>query len=322
MLVDTRWAGDNDPAFAQSRWDAMDRVLGMTTFVKVVENGGFAAAGRALNMSASAVTLHVQAIEDRLGVRLLNRTTRHVSMTEAGHAYYDNCTRILADIDDAEQAAQELQSKPRGTLRLNAAPTMPPLIVPVVADFTAQYPEVSLDMTVTARMVELVEEGFDLSLRALPVADSSLIIRRLAGFRFTVVGAPGYLAQRGTPAQLADLAAHNCFIFSDSPFGNEWRFLAEDGGEQDVPVSGNFKTNSGEALRSAALAGQGLMYAPRFLVANDLAAGRLVPVLTGFQTAELTINAIYPHRRHLSAKVRIFIDLLTRHFRETAAWSD
>src|SRR5215831_17569249 len=154
----------------------MDRVLAMTTFVKVVDNGGFAPAARALNMSPSAVTLHVQAIEDRLGVRLLNRTTRHVSMTEAGQAYYDSCVRILADIESTEQAAQELQSKPRGTLRLNAAPTIPPLIATVVADFTAQYPDVSIDMTVTARMVELVEEGFDLALRMIPVADSSLII--------------------------------------------------------------------------------------------------------------------------------------------------
>jgi DNA-binding transcriptional LysR family regulator len=300
----------------------MDRVLGMTTYVKVVESGGFAAAGRALNMSASAVTLHVQAIEERLGVRLLNRTTRHVSMTEAGHAYYDSCTRILADIDNAEQAAQELQSKPRGTLRLNAAPTIPPLIAPVVADFTAQYSEVSVDMTVTSRMVELVEEGFDLSLRMIPVPDSSLIIRRLANFRFTVCGTPGYLAQRGTPAKPADLAAHNCLIFTDSPFGKEWRFLTEDGSEQGVPLSGNFQANSAEALRLAALAGQGLMHAPRFLVADDLAAGRLVPVLTAFRTAELAINAVYPHRRHVSAKTRIFLDLLTRHFRETAAWSD
>ena len=300
----------------------MDRVLGMTIFVKVVENSSFSAAARALNMSASTVTLHVQEIEERLGVRLLNRTTRHVSMTEAGHAYYDSCTRILADIDSAEQAAQELQSKPRGTLRLNAAPMIPALIAPVVADFTAQHPEVSLEMTVSARMVELVEEGFDLALRIIPIPDSSLIIRRLAGFRFTVCGAPGYLAQRGTPVELADLAAHNCLIFSDSPFGKEWRFFAEDGTEQGVPLSGNFRANSAEALRLAAVAGQGLMHAPRFLVADDLAAGRLVPVLTGFRTAELSINAIYPHRRHLSAKVRIFIDLLAEHFRKTAAWND
>src|SRR5262249_22989238 len=156
------------------------------------------------------------------GVRLLNRTTRHVSMTEAGQAYYDSCTRILTDIDDAEQAAQELQSKPRGTLRLNAAPTIPPLIATGVAHFSAQLPDVSIDMTVTARMVELVEEGFDLALRMIPVPDSSLIIRRLAGFRFTVCGAPSYLAQRGTPARPADLVAHNCLIFTDSPFGKEW----------------------------------------------------------------------------------------------------
>jgi len=300
----------------------MDRVLGMTTFVKVVDSGGFAAAARALNMSPSAVTLHVQAIEDRLGVRLLNRTTRHVSMTEAGHAYYDDCTRILAEIDNAEQAVQELQSKPRGRLRVNASPTMPLQISEAIAEFTTQYPEVSLDMTVTGRMVDLVEEGFDLALRITPVPDSSLIIRRLAPFRFAVCGAPDYLARRGTPTRLADLADHNCMIYSDSPFGREWHFLDQDGGEQSVPLSGNFQANSGYAIRLAALLGQGLMYAPKFLVADDLAAGRLVQVLSEFRTAELTVDAIYPHRRHLSAKVRIFLDLLTRHFRDKVAWSD
>src|SRR5215831_8296646 len=243
----------------------MDRVLGMTTFVKVVDSGGFAAAARALNMSPSAVTLHVQATEERLGVRLLNRTTRHVSMTEAGQSYYDSCLRILAEIEDAEQAAQELQSKPRGTLRINASPAMPPQIGEAIAEFTMQYPEVSLDMTVTGRMVDLVEEGFDLALRVTPVPDSSLIIRRLAPFRFAVCGAPDYLAKRGTPSRLADLADHNCMIYSDSPFGREWHFLDQDGGEQSVPLSGNFQANSGYALRLATLLGQGLMYAPKFL---------------------------------------------------------
>jgi len=199
---------------------------------------------------------------------------------------------------------------------------MPLQIAEAIAEFTTQYPEVSLDMTVTGRMVDLVEEGFDLALRVTPVPDSSLIIRRLAPFRFAVCGAPDYLARRGTPTHLADLADHNCMIYSDSPCGREWHFLNEDGSEQAVPLSGDFQANSGYALRVAALLGQGLVYAPRFLVADDLAAGRLVRVLTEFRTAELTIDAIYPHRRHLSAKVRIFLDLLTKHFRDKAAWSD
>ena len=299
----------------------MDRVLGMTTFVKVVDNGGFAPAARALNMSPSAVTLHVQAIEDRLGVRLLNRTTRHVSMTEAGQAYYDSCVRILADIESAEEAAQELQANPRGTLRLNTAPVIS-LIAPVIAQFTAQYPEVSIDLSVTGRMVDLVEEGFDLALRVTPVPDSSLIIRRLAPFRFVVCGAPDYLARRGTPTQLADLTGHNCMFYADSPFGREWHFLAKDGSEQAVPLSGNFVANSGDMLRLAAIAGRGLLYAPKFLVADDIDAGRLVPLLPDVRTVEFSVDAIYPHRRHLSAKVRVFLDFLARHFRDNAAWID
>jgi DNA-binding transcriptional LysR family regulator len=292
----------------------MDRMLGMTTFVKVVDNGGFAAAARALNMSPSAATTHIQAIEDRLGVRLLNRTTRHISVTEAGQAYYESCVQILAEIDAAEQAAQELQSKPRGTLRLNVAVAIPPLIAPVIAEFTTIYPDVSIVMIMTGRMVDLVAEGFDLALRVTPVPDSSLIIRRLASFDFVTCGAPEYFGRRGTPEQPSDLTNHNCMIYSDSPWGKEWEFFAPDGNDRSVPLSGNLQANTGDALRLAALCGQGLMYAPRFLVDDDLKSGRLIPILTKFRTAELTIDAIYPHRRYLSAKVRNFVDLLTKHF--------
>jgi len=243
-------------------------------------------------------------------------------VTEAGQAYYESCVQILADIESAEEAAQELQSKPRGTLRLNAAVSVPPLIAPVIAEFTNLYPDLSIVMTMTGRMVDLVEEGFDLALRVTPVPDSALIMRRLASFRFVVCGASEYLARRGTPEQPSDLAHHNCMIYSDSPWGKEWHFVTPDGREQAVWLSGNLQANSGDALRLAALFGQGLMYAPRYLVAGDLKSGRLIPVLTDFQTAKLTIDAIYPHRRHVSAKVRFFLDLLTKYFRDNAAWSD
>jgi DNA-binding transcriptional LysR family regulator len=300
----------------------MDRMLDMTTFVKVVDSGGFSAAARALNMSASAVTTHIQAIEDRLGVRLLNRTTRHISTTEAGQVFYESCVHILAEVDNAERAAQELQSKPRGTLRLNVDVAIPRLIAPVVAQFTMLHPDVSIVITMTGRVADLVEEGFDLAIRVIPVPDSSLIIRRLAHFSFVACGAPEYFARRGIPEQPTDLANHNCMIYSDSPWRKEWEFIAPDGGDLLVPISGNLQANSSDALRFGALHGQGLMYAPRFLVADDLKSGRLVPILTKFRTGELTIDAIYPHRRHLPAKVSSFMDLLFKHFREDAAWTD
>src|SRR5262249_35541087 len=162
----------------------MDRMLEMTTFVKVVDSGGFASAARALRMSPSMVTTHIQALEQRLGVRLLNRTTRHVSTTETGRSFYESCVRILAEIDQAERSAQELQSTPRGTLRLNVDVAIPRLIAPVVAEFTTLFPDVSIVISMTGRMADLVEEGLDLAIRVIPVPDSNMMVRRLARFKF------------------------------------------------------------------------------------------------------------------------------------------
>lgn len=299
----------------------MDRMTSMATFVKVVESGGFSAAARALSMSPSMVTAHVQSLEERLGVRLLNRSTRRVSLTEVGHAYYERCLQILADVEDADQIAQALQSTPRGTLRLNTSIAIPPLLAPVIAEFVALYPEVSVNLTMTDRMIDLVEEGFDLAVRNMSVPDSSLIVRRIATYRFVVCGAPSYLAARGMPRQPADLVQHNCLIYSHSAWGNEWRFVGPDG-EQSVTVAGNLQANSDNALRLAAVHGQGLALAPSFLVIDEIKAGRLVPVLTEFLQTEHAINAIYLHRHHLSVKVRSFIDLLAKHFHDDPGWAD
>ena len=299
----------------------MDRMTSMATFVKVVESGGFSAAARTLSMSPSMVTAHVQSLEERLGVRLLNRSTRRVSLTEVGHAYYERCLQILAEEDDADQIAQALQSTPRGTLRLNTSIAIPPLLAPVVAEFVALYPEVSVNLTMSDRMIDLVEEGFDLAVRNMSVPDSSLVVRRVATYRFVVCGAPGYLAARGIPGQPADLSQHNCLVYSHSAWGNEWRFAGPDG-EQSVAVEGNLQANSDNALRLAAVHGQGLALAPSFLLIEEIKSGRLVPVLTEFLQTEHAINAIYPHRHHLSAKVRSFIDLLVKHFHEDPGWAD
>jgi DNA-binding transcriptional LysR family regulator len=299
----------------------MDRMTSMSTFVKVVESGGFSAAARKLGISPSMVTTHVQALEERLGVRLLNRSTRRVSLTEAGHAYYERCLQILSEVDDADHVVQALQSTPRGTLRLNTSVAIPPFLAPVINEFVALYPEVSISMTMTDRMIDLVEEGFDLAVRNMSVPDSSLIARRIATYRLVVCGAPGYLAARGMPQRPEDLVHHNCLVYSQSGWGNEWRFAGSDG-EQSVTVSGNLLANSGNALRLAAVHGQGLALAPSFLLIDDIKSGRLVPVLREFLRTEHAINAIYPHRRYLSAKVRSFIDLLAKRFEEDPAWAD
>jgi DNA-binding transcriptional LysR family regulator len=309
------------PAAAGQFGDVMDRMTSMATFVKVVESGGFSAAARALSISPSMVTAHVQALEERLGVRLLNRSTRKVGLTEVGQAYYQRCLQILVEVDDADNVAQALQSTPRGTLRLNTAIAIPPLLAPVIAEYATLHPDVTVDLTMTDRMIDLVEDGFDLAVRNMPVPDSALIARRVATYRFVVCGAPSYLARRGTPRQPGDLARHNCLIFSRSAWGDEWRFAGPDG-EQSIPVSGNMHANSDNALRLAAVHGQGLAMAPGFLFADEIRSGRLLPVLTEFLQTDHAINAIYPHRQHVPVKVRSFIDLLARRFHEDPAWAD
>jgi DNA-binding transcriptional LysR family regulator len=298
----------------------MDRLASISAFVKVAENSGFSAAARQLNISTSMVTTHVSALEDRLGVRLLNRTTRKVSLTEVGQAYYDRCVHILAEIDAADQIAEAQQSKPRGVLRLNVASAIPSILGHSVAEYVALYPDVAVRITATSRMVDLVEDGYDMAIRIVPVPDSALIVRHLASYRFVVCGAPSYFARHGEPRDPSELIHHNCMMFSQPPWSNEWHFGGS-GGDRSIALSGNLQTNSGETLRIAAVHGQGLIYAPTFMVVDELKSGRLVPVLTKFLSAELSVDAIYPHRRYLSPKVRSFIDLVAKNFHD-AKWTD
>ena len=302
----------------------MDRISCMISFVKVVENGGFSAAGRKLNIATSVVTTHVKLLEDRLGVRLLHRTTRSVSVTEVGQEYYERCVQILSEIEDAEEAAKVLQSKPRGVLRLNLGPTIPDLIAPSIAEFTALYPEVSVRATETGRMVDLIEEGFDLSIRPVSVghlsviSDSSLIVRRLAEVQLVVCGSPEYLAKRGRPEHPSDLVRHSCLHLYDVPWGNQWHFTGPEG-PIPVEISGSLEANNSNILRPAAVLGQGLIYVTTYLVADELRSGALVPLLTEFLPDKVSIAALYPEREHLPAKVRSFIDLAAKNFHE-AKW--
>jgi DNA-binding transcriptional LysR family regulator len=302
----------------KARVEAMDRVSSMLSFVKVVENGGFSAAGRQVNLATSVVTQHVKSLEDRLGVRLLNRSTRNVSLTEAGQTYYERCVQILAEIEEAEEAAQVLQARPRGTLRLNILPALAAVIAPSIGEFTSLYPDVSVRLTETTRMVNLVEEGFDLSIRFMTAADSSLILRRLASFRSVVCGSPDYLARQGRPEHPSDLARHNCLIYYDAVYskhGREWPFIGPKG-ELTVRVSGNLESNSYGGLLAAARLGEGLIFGALPTVADDVKSGALVPLLTEFLPTEYSIDALYPHREHLPLKVRVFIDLVAKNVRE------
>jgi DNA-binding transcriptional LysR family regulator len=294
----------------------MDRLTSLTAFVRVVDSGGFSAAGRRLNMSTTMVSNHVQALEDRLGARLLHRTTRKVSLTEVGKAYYDRCIQILADLEQADDIAGALQSTPRGTLRVHTATHVVPFIAPVVAGFLASYPEVKVDLTMGERAIDLIDEGYDVAIRLTPPPDSSLIVRSLATWRHVLCCSPGYIDKHGRPQQLSELANHNCVRHVLYPYGDEWRFADRKDKPASVRVSGNLISNSGDMLRTAALQGGGIFLAPGFLVADDLESGRLVRLLPEYRPVEFAMNAVYPHRHHLSAKVRTFIDLLVHHSAE------
>src|SRR5262245_40858824 len=230
----------------------MDRFTSLTAFVRVVENGGFSAAARRLNMSTTMVSNHVQALEDRLGVRLLNRTTRKVCLTEIGKAYYDRSTQILADLEQADDIASELQSVPRGTLRIHSATHMVPFVAPVVAKLLSTYPEIKVDLRMGEAEVDLIEEGYDVALRMISPPDSSLIVRSLATWRHVLCCSHAYLETHGRVQQLEELAGHNCIRHLNYPF-DEWRFIDRKGAPASVRVSGSFITNSGEALRAAGL---------------------------------------------------------------------
>jgi DNA-binding transcriptional LysR family regulator len=294
----------------------MDRFTSLTAFVRVVENGGFSAAARRLEMSTTMVSNHVQALEDRLGVRLLNRTTRKVSLTEIGQSYYERATQILSDLEQADDIASELQSVPRGTLRVHVATHMVPFVAPVVAKLLSTYSELKVDLRMGEADVDLIEEGYDVALRMIPPPDSSLIVRSLATWRHVLCCSHDYLEQHGRVQKLEELAEHNCGRHLNYPFGDEWRFLDRKGTPASVRISGSFVTNSGEALRKVALEGAAVCLMAGFLIQDDLETGRLVRLLPEYRTVELSMNAVYPHRHHLSAKVRTFIDLLAQHSAE------
>lgn len=291
----------------------MDRLTSLTTFIRVVDSGGFSAAGRRLNMSTTMVSNHVHALEERLGARLLNRTTRNVSLTEVGREYYDRCNRILADLEQADEIAGALQSTPRGRLRIYTSSHLVPFVAPAVADFLRSYPAVTIDLSIGEREINIIDEGLDLMIRLTPPPDSSLTVRSLATWRHVLCCSPTYLERHGSPHQLSDLTARNCLRHALYPFGDDWHFRDSEALPASVRTSGNLITTSGETLRLAALQGIGIALAAGFLIADDLQTGRLVRILPAYHPVELTVNAVYPHRHHLSTKVRSFIDLLAQH---------
>ena len=300
----------------------MDRLTSMTAFTTVVVSGSFTAAAQRLNLSPAAVTTHVRSLEERLGARLLNRTTRKLSLTEAGKTYYEHCARILADIEAADGAVSALNAAPRGTLRLNAATVVCSGLVSLIGEFGAAYPDVTVELIATDQMIDLVEEGVDLAIRFNQPPESSLVVRRLGVFRIFACAAPGYLEKHGVPREPADLSRHNCLAYMHPGYTaltREWHLVGPDG-DVIVPVSGNLHTNSAEIIRSAAIQGRGITLSPSFVVDEAVRKGKLVQVLPDHHLGEFPIIALFPNRQHVPAKVRSFVDFAAKHFAADPNW--
>ena len=293
----------------------MDRLTSMSSFVQVVDTGSFSGAARQLKLSQGAVTGHIQSLEQQLGIRLLNRTTRKISLTDEGAQLYQRCTRILREVAEVECLASSLQRAPRGRLRLNTDVTLARVIAAVVGDYVLIYPEISVELITTDQISDLVEGQFDLAIHAGSVLDSSLIQRRLGKAQRVICASPIYLARCGTPRTPEDLAAHNCLNVNNCRRADLWRFASRTG-EHEIEAAGNLCSNSIEAVRAAALTGQGICLLPLLSVAEDLKMGRLLRLLPDYVVAEATIQAIYPGGRHLSARVRTFLDFVAKRLRE------
>jgi DNA-binding transcriptional LysR family regulator len=280
-------------------------------FVRVVQAKSFTAAGRLLHMPKSTVSSRVSQLEERLGVRLLQRTTRSLGLTDAGAAYYDRCARIVADLEEAEQSLGEQASAPRGTLRLTAPVQFANTYLgQLIAGYRALYPEVSVDVLVTDRVVDLVEEGLDLGIRIGKLAASSLIARKLGIVENHLYAHPDYLARRGRPRSPKDLARHDCLVFSSPGHPNQWALVGPRGVAETVTVTGPLVANNLNLVRDAAAGGMGIALLPLFSCAEQVELGGLSRVLPRWTGHDGGLHAVYPTGRHLSLKVRSFLDFL------------
>jgi DNA-binding transcriptional LysR family regulator len=300
----------------------LDRLTGMQVFLRAAALGSVSAAARALGLSPTMATKHLAAIEARLGTRLLHRTTRRLTLTEAGRRFQESAERILAEMEEAEATAQAEQVEPRGLLRVNA-----PLsfglqeLAPLLPDFARRHPGMRIELGLNDRIIDLVEEGWDLAIRIARLPDSRLVARRLAGCRLLVAAAPAYLAAHGTPRRVAELSGHDClgYTLSSRLGAQHWDFGAE--GQVSVPVRGSLAANNGDVLVAAAIAGQGIVYQPDFLLAAPLRRGELVALALDQPVLELPgVYAVHAGGRRPPAKLRALVDFLAERFGPVPPW--
>ena len=291
----------------------------ITVFARVVGAGSLSAAARDLGMSTAVVSRRLAALEARLGVRLVNRTTRSLHLTDEGAAYYETCNRVLADIEEADAAVTAGRAEPRGVLRVALPASFGHQhVAPLIPKFAERYPEVQLALSLSDRAVNVVEEGFDLAVRIADLADSSLAARKLAPNRRVMCASPAYLARHGEPRTPEDLARHNCLA---TDFTMNWDYRRPDGKSGSVRVSGRYVCDNWEVLREWAVAGLGIALKSTWDVRRHLEDGSLVSLLPGYTFAsDVAIYAVYPHRRHLPAKTRAFIEFLAESFGPEPYW--
>ena len=300
----------------------VDRFLALTVFAKVVEQGSFARAAERLSLSTSAVSRYVAELEAHLETRLLNRTTRRLSLTETGQAFYERCIQLLADLEEAEETVTSAAVVPRGTLKLTCSVSFGVRhLASAIAEFARRHPQVRFDVELSDRAVDIVDEGIDLAIRIGDIGSRSLIGRKIGATQIVCCAAPSYLALHPAPKAPADLTAHACLSYEYAHERNIWRFRDRRGDAHEVRIGGPAHSNNGQMLCALAVAGMGVHYEPDFIVAPDVRAGRLVPLLPDYEPPTLDIYAAYPSRRHLSMKVRAFVDFLVAHYAGTNEWA-
>lgn len=298
----------------------MDRFDEINAFAAVAEARSFTQGAKRLGVSGAQVSKLIARLENRLGARLLNRTTRDVSLTDTGKAYLERARQLIEDFEGLESLVRDHDGCPRGTLKISAPISFgASQLTPALLDFAARFPELSLDVSSTDRMVNLVEEGFDVAVRIGQLADSSLVARRLAAVRMVTCASPGYLEKHGAPKGLHDLVEHEAILDANAPDASLWSF-GKPGDVTNVRVHGRLKFTGADACVAAARLGFGIVRTPAFAAADDLREGRLIPVLCGFEPATIHVHAVYPHARHLAPKVRIFVDFLVERYAGEPAW--
>ncbi|WP_043285733.1 LysR family transcriptional regulator [Paraburkholderia oxyphila] len=300
----------------------MDRLTSMQAFVITADAGSFSEAARRLAMSPSMVTKHVEALEHRLGVRLLHRSTRRLVLTEAGADYRDRCRYLLAEVDEIEAGISTERLEPRGLLRVNVPVSFGVRhIAPLLPNYARRYPTVTVELGLNNRFVDLIEEGWDVAVRFGPMVNPAMIARRLSTSRMAVCAAPEYLAVHGTPRTVADLAQHNCLRYAPAGISTAmpWQFQGPYG-PAALEVRGNLLASDPSVIRTAGLGGQGILFEPTFLVGEDIAEGRLVEITLDQKPLSVPIHAVWSPGRRLSSKVRSFVDLLAEHMQPVPPW--